>query len=120
MGHLSSTDPRIRMRIGGAIYSIMAAEPRSMPVDGKVPRLNPRRSSQRAHAHTLIQHPNPGPRAPVPDSKLRALGRARERDHVADIAHASHQQEQPLEAEAEAGVRHRAVTAKVEVPPVVR
>mmetsp|Transcript_19201 Transcript_19201/g.67773 ORF Transcript_19201/g.67773 Transcript_19201/m.67773 type:complete len:606 (+) Transcript_19201:86-1903(+) len=41
---------------------------------------------------------------------------ARERDHVADVRHAGDVHDEALEAEAEAGVRHGAVPAQVEVP----
>ena len=37
---------------------------------------------------------------------------------VADVRHAGHEQHRPLQAQAEAGVRHRAVPPQVEVPPV--
>src|SRR5260370_25829537 len=51
-------------------------------------------------------------------SKLRALRRAREWNHVADVAHAGQKQQHPLQAEAEARMRHRAVAAQIKIPPV--
>ena len=42
-----------------------------------------------------------------------------ERDHVADVLHAGDELDEPLKADAEAGVRDRAILAQVEVPPVV-
>jgi hypothetical protein len=50
-------------------------------------------------------------------SELRILGRARERDHVADVGHAGHKQREAFEAQAEARMRGRAVLAGFEVPP---
>src|SRR6201984_10413 len=49
----------------------------------------------------------------------RVAGGARERDGVADVGEAGDVGEGALEAEAEAGMRHRAVTAQVAVPGVV-
>src|SRR5579871_4013999 len=51
--------------------------------------------------------------------ELAVLGRAREGDDVADVGHAGGEQDQALEAEAEAGVLGGAVLAQLEVPPVV-
>ena len=62
-----------------------------------------------------------GARPRRPDRlEIGAAGRARERDHVADVGHAGGKAADPLEAQAEAGVRHGAVAAQVEVPPVSR
>ena len=52
-------------------------------------------------------------------SKLRMPGRARERDHVADIHHTGDITDRPLEAEPETRVRHRAIAAEVAVPVVL-
>src|SRR5262245_3242697 len=52
-------------------------------------------------------------------SKLRAAGRAREGDDVADVAHTGDELDDAFEAEAEAGVRYGAEAARVEIPLVV-
>src|SRR5271163_4417368 len=49
----------------------------------------------------------------------RVAGRPREGDGVADVGEAGDVGEGALEAEAEAGVRHRAVAAQIAVPGVV-
>src|SRR6266852_4433995 len=49
----------------------------------------------------------------------RVAGRSRERDRVAHVGEAGDVGEGALEAEAEAGVRHRAVAAQIAVPGVV-
>src|SRR5580704_5678627 len=54
-----------------------------------------------------------------PASIPRVAGGAREGDGVADVGEAGDVGEGALEAEAEAGVRHRAVAAQVAVPGVV-
>src|ERR1019366_4787481 len=51
-------------------------------------------------------------------SEFRRARRAGERDHVADVGDAGHEHEHSLETESEAGVRHGAVAAQVEIPPV--
>src|SRR5690606_11682988 len=51
-------------------------------------------------------------------SVLRGARRARVGDGVADVGQPAHVDDQALEAEAEAGVRHRAVAAEVAVPGV--
>src|SRR5437773_6205367 len=47
--------------------------------------------------------------------EVGAAGGAREGDDVADVPHPRQEQEYPLQAQAEAGVRHRAVTPQVEI-----
>src|SRR5215831_6080129 len=54
-------------------------------------------------------------RASIP----RVAGRARERDRVAHVGEAGDVGQRALEAEAEAGMRHRAVAAQIPVPAVV-
>src|SRR5690606_39591808 len=52
-------------------------------------------------------------------SVLRRARRARVGDGVADVGQPADVDDQALEAEAEAGVRHRAVAAEVAVPAIV-
>ena len=52
-------------------------------------------------------------------AELRVVRRPRERDHVADVLHPRRVHDRPLEAQAEPGVRDRAVAPQVAVPPVV-
>ena len=52
-------------------------------------------------------------------SKVRRPQRPRMRQHVADVAHAREVHDEPLEAEAVAGVAAASVAPQVEVPPVV-
>src|SRR5690606_2084265 len=54
------------------------------------------------------------------NSELRRTGRARIGDRIADVGQPAHVHHQPFEAEAEAGMRHRAVAAEVAVPAVMR
>ena len=51
--------------------------------------------------------------------ELRVLRGARERDDVTDVLHAGDEEDQALEAQAEAGMRAGAVLPRVEVPLVV-
>src|SRR5260370_6542600 len=51
-------------------------------------------------------------------SELGAAGGAREGDHVADVGHAREKQQGSLQPQAEPGMRHRAVAAQVQVPPI--
>jgi len=51
--------------------------------------------------------------------KLCVAGKAGERDHVADVFEAGDEEDEPLEAEAKARMRHGPILAKLEVPPVV-
>src|SRR5690554_914553 len=53
-------------------------------------------------------------------SELRRTRRPRVRDGVADVGQAADIHHQAFEAQAEAGVRHRAVAAEIAVPLVVR
>src|SRR5690606_28987985 len=53
-------------------------------------------------------------------SILRRAWCARVGDGVADVAQAADVDQQALEAEAEAGMRHRAIAAEVAIPLVVR
>src|SRR6185437_5037016 len=50
----------------------------------------------------------------------RVAGRARKRDNVADVRKSGCIRDRALEAETEAGVRHRPVAAQIAVPTVVR
>ena len=52
--------------------------------------------------------------------ELCGLGCTWERNDVADVLHAGNEEDETLEAEAEACVRTTAVLAGVEVPPKVR
>src|SRR3546814_13298672 len=72
----------------------------------------------RGVAARAFQIPNPESPIPAP-SKLRAAGRARVGDRVADVGQPAHVHHQPLEAQAEARVRHAAVAAEVAVPVIV-
>ena len=49
--------------------------------------------------------------------KLGVVGRAREGNHVAYVLHARHKEHQALKAQTEAGVRHSAKLAGLEIPP---
>src|SRR3954447_14000098 len=51
--------------------------------------------------------------------KLRAPRCAREGNDVTDVAHSGDELNGAFEAEAEAGVRHGAKAAQIEIPPVV-
>src|SRR5579885_90979 len=44
--------------------------------------------------------------------ELSAAGRAGEGDHVANVGYAGDEHQHPLEAQTEAGMRHRAIAAK--------
>jgi hypothetical protein len=51
-------------------------------------------------------------------SRRRCVRASREGQHVPDVLHPGHPHQQALEAEAEAGVRHRAILTQLAVPPV--
>ena len=53
----------------------------------------------------------------APESEFGVVGSAREWDYVANIGHAGHEEHEALEAETEAGMRHSAEAACVEIPP---
>src|SRR5262245_564017 len=50
--------------------------------------------------------------------ELRVSRRPRAGDHVANVRHAGHELHGPLQAEPEAGMRHGAIAAQIEIPPV--
>src|SRR4030095_12693636 len=52
-------------------------------------------------------------------SELRVAGRSRKGDDIADVRNAGEKHKQPFEAEAEARVRHGAVSSQVRIPPIV-
>src|SRR5207253_6111943 len=52
-------------------------------------------------------------------SKLGAAGRARKRNHVANVRNAGDEHQHALEAEAEAGVWHSSIATQIEVPFVI-
>src|SRR5947209_14832276 len=53
-------------------------------------------------------------------SEFCTSGRAGKGNNVADVTHAAQEEQRPLQAEAEPGVRHGAVAAEVQVPLVRR
>src|ERR1019366_952175 len=59
------------------------------------------------------------PRELVLPLKLRVARSPRERDDVADVLHPGEIHQHALKAHAEAGVRHAAEPAQIQVPPVV-
>src|SRR5258706_6982666 len=52
-------------------------------------------------------------------SEIRVARRAGEGDHVANVRHARQKHEESFKPKTKTGVRHRAVTPKVCVPPVI-
>src|SRR5262249_23292132 len=86
--------------------------------------VTPALSARRRPLHRRLvesEEPTASPRRP-PETRWsipRAPRRARERDRVAHVGETGDVGERPLEAEAEAGVRHRAVAAQIAVPAVV-
>src|SRR5262245_5000288 len=54
----------------------------------------------------------------VPASEIRVAGRARERDHIANVFEAGQVHHHAFESETETRVRHGTVAAQVEIPPV--
>mmetsp|Transcript_66685 Transcript_66685/g.182899 ORF Transcript_66685/g.182899 Transcript_66685/m.182899 type:complete len:547 (+) Transcript_66685:440-2080(+) len=87
------------------------AQPRAVHV---APRLPPQAAV--AQASDSVQ---PSGSVRASGSVQHLAGRAREGNDVADVAHRSRVEHQPLEADAEAGVRLRAEAARVEVGRVV-
>src|SRR5438105_14053334 len=53
-------------------------------------------------------------------SKIRAAGRPRKRNDIANVGHAGGELNRALQAQTEARMRHGAVTPQVQVPPVGR
>src|SRR6478672_2085498 len=53
-------------------------------------------------------------------SELRGAGRARVGDRIADVGQSADVDHQALEAQAKAGMRHRAIAAEIAIPAVVR
>src|SRR5438477_2002913 len=79
---------------------------------GQIDQANERRDSPLRGARTF------GCQEQLILLELRIPRHAREWDHVADIRHAGYELNGPFQAETEAGVRHSAVTAQVQIPPV--
>src|SRR5437016_3232220 len=96
-----------------------ACKPATRSADG--PMSTPRRLAPRSMGTPMMRifcgiSYSPERRAQNASSRVHAINHAREGNHLADVLCAANPGDGAFEAEAEAGMRHAAIAAQIEVP----